>query len=156
MTLSESQLYTLIEKHCHSPRWATFPAVRNATGFARQVRTADAIAMALWPSMGLELHGFEIKSHRHDWLRELKKPDKADAIAKHCNRWWIVAGRRPRHRAHAAPVVGDGMVRGVRGVVVTRTYNARVMRDRARAEVWDALAAAGWVDSLDLMLGGGS
>lgn len=106
MPLTEAQLYALVEKRCAAPRWATFPAVRNATGFARRARTADAIAMALWPSMGLELHGFEIKSARHDWLRELKSPEKADEIAKHCDRWWIVANEGAVHASELPPTWG--------------------------------------------------
>lgn len=52
-------------------------------------RTADAVAMSLYPSRGLEIHGIEIKKYRGDWLRELKKPDKSAAIQKFCDRWWI-------------------------------------------------------------------
>lgn len=69
--------------------WAFFEEVANATGFAKS-RSADAIAVALWPSRGLEVHGFEIKASRGDWLRELKDPWKAEAIGKYCDRWWLV------------------------------------------------------------------
>lgn len=65
--------------------------VRNATGYNRVTRTADALAMSLWPSRGLHLHGFEIKVSRHDWLRELKNPEKAEEIAQYCHFWWVVA-----------------------------------------------------------------
>ena len=37
------------------------------------------------------LSGFEIKTYRGDWLRELKQPGKAEEIAQFCNYWWIVA-----------------------------------------------------------------
>jgi len=47
--------------------------------------------MSMWPSRGLEINGFEIKASRSDWLRELKNPAKAEAIAAYCDRWWIVA-----------------------------------------------------------------
>jgi len=48
----------------------------------------------LWPSRGLEILGFEIKSSRSDWTRELKNPSKSDEIQKYCDRWWIVVGGR--------------------------------------------------------------
>lgn len=48
--------------------------------------------MSLYPSRGLELHGLEIKVSRNDWLRELKDPSKAEEIARHCDRWWLVVG----------------------------------------------------------------
>jgi hypothetical protein len=53
-------------------------------------RYADAIAMSLFPSRGLDVHGFEVKRSRGDWLRELKAPEKADVIAKYCDFWWLV------------------------------------------------------------------
>jgi ribosomal protein S6E (S10) len=69
------------------------PQVRNGTGYSRgRTRTADALAMGLWPSRGLELLGFELKSDRADWLREKCDPAKAEEIGKFCDRWWMVVG----------------------------------------------------------------
>lgn len=62
--------------------------VRDSTGHSGR-RSADAIAMNLWPSRGLHVEGFEIKVTRSDWLSELKKPQKAEVIAAYCDRWWI-------------------------------------------------------------------
>ena len=64
--------------------------VANGTG-AQARRYADAVAMGLWPSHGLEIDGFEIKVSKADWTRELKDPSKSDAIARYCHRWWVVA-----------------------------------------------------------------
>lgn len=66
------------------------PQVRSATG-AGAARTADAIAMQLWPSRGLTIEGVEIKTARSDFLRELGQPDKSDLIATFCSKWWIAA-----------------------------------------------------------------
>lgn len=63
--------------------------VSDAAGHGRS-RSADGIVMNLWPSRGLELSGIECKSSRSDWLRELKKPEKAENIFKYCDRWWLV------------------------------------------------------------------
>lgn len=87
----EDALVTMLAARYCAPAWAFFPQVRNATGFTRTVRTADAIAMSLWPSRGLELHGFEVKISRGDWAREKADPEKAEEIARFCDRWWIVA-----------------------------------------------------------------
>ena len=65
----------LARKFC-APEYALFYEVANATGSAA-TRSADAIAMGLWPSRGLYLQGFEIKVSRSDWLSELKNPAKA-------------------------------------------------------------------------------
>jgi hypothetical protein len=77
----------------YDPReWAVLGGVRNATGYStRQVRTADAVALNLWPSKGCPLLGFELKVARSDWLRELKQPEKSWEIMKFCDQWWIAA-----------------------------------------------------------------
>jgi hypothetical protein len=64
--------------------------VGSGTGIEAR-RHADAVVMGLWPSRGLEVEGIEIKVSRSDWQTELKKPEKAEAVARFCNRWWIVA-----------------------------------------------------------------
>lgn len=76
-----------------APAWAYFEEVSNGTGTLHK-RSADALAMSLWPSRGLELHGFEIKATRSDWVAERDNPAKAEEIASRCHRWWIVAGDR--------------------------------------------------------------
>lgn len=89
---SAERILVALGERYKAPEFALLPQVRNATGYARTTRTADAIAMSLWPSRGLELHGFEIKSARHDWIREVRDPAKAEEIASRCDRWWVVAG----------------------------------------------------------------
>ena len=66
--------------------------VRNSTGHAAN-RSIDAVTMTLWPSLGLELAGMEIKISRSDWLRELKDPAKASATFEYFDRWYLVAPR---------------------------------------------------------------
>src|SRR5487761_2123419 len=90
----ESDVIAMLAARYCAPAYAFLPHVRNSTGFARTTRTADAIAMSLWPSRGMELHGFEVKVSRADWLRELKEPAKAEEIARRCDRWWIAAADR--------------------------------------------------------------
>jgi len=74
-----------------APAFALFEEVGNSTGF-RTNRHADAVAVGIWPSRGYTIEGVEIKVSRSDWLSELKKPEKADEIAKYCDRWWIAVG----------------------------------------------------------------
>jgi hypothetical protein len=87
---TEQDIVEMLALKYASPAWAFLPQVRNQTGYSATTRTADAIAMGLWPSRGLHLHGFEIKTYRGDWLSELKNPEKAEEIARHCNFWWLV------------------------------------------------------------------
>lgn len=77
--------------------FAMFHHVRNTRGFGERgttLRTVDALMVGLWPSRGYEVHGFEVKSSRNDFLREMKKPEKAESIAQYCDKWWLVFSDR--------------------------------------------------------------
>jgi hypothetical protein len=76
--------------HGNGRRYAVAAGVRSHAGFDAR-RTADYVAMDLWPSKGLALHGHEIKVSRSDWLRELKEPEKAAEFIPYMNHWWLVA-----------------------------------------------------------------
>ena len=89
---SEGILYAMLERRFEQPNreWALFPQVRSGAGFDAK-RTADAVAMNMWPSRGLEIHGFEIKVTRSDWQRELTMPEKMEETMTYCDRIWIIA-----------------------------------------------------------------
>jgi hypothetical protein len=128
--------------------------VRNAAGFGA-TRSADAVAMSLWPSRGLEILGFEIKVDRRDWLRELKNPSKAEAIAQYCDRWIILAPPAIVEQTELPPGWGlwvlheDGRFAAVvtpplrTPVPITKDFLAAVLRraHEADAELVDALIA---------------
>lgn len=84
---AEPQIRKALTLRYPSPKYALLSNV--SCGAGRLQRYADALVMSLFPSRGLELIGFEIKSTRSDWLRELKKPEKADPIFQYCNRWYL-------------------------------------------------------------------
>jgi hypothetical protein len=91
--MGTAELTALLRATYPAPEWYFLTGVRSDAGYGSTgatVRTADAIAMNLWPSRGLEIHGFELKVDRRDWLRELKNPEKAEAVARYCDRWWLV------------------------------------------------------------------
>ena len=87
----ESAVVGALRQRFPAPAWAMFTGVANATGH-RANRWADAVAMSVWPSRGLEVFGFEIKVSRGDFLREIKKPEKAEEVASYCDKWWIAVG----------------------------------------------------------------
>ena len=89
--LSENEVFDRICNRFEAPAWVVLPQVRSTTGYSRKERYADALAMSVWPSRGLELHGFEIKVNRADWRKEFRTPEKAEEIAQYCHKWWIVA-----------------------------------------------------------------
>lgn len=87
MLLLLQQRYT--EKAGNGEAWAFITHVRNKAGFDAS-RTVDALAMGLWPSRGLTIHGFEVKCSRADWLSELRNPAKAETFCRLVDRWWLV------------------------------------------------------------------
>jgi len=85
--------------------WAFMAQVRNAAGF-NATRTLDALALHLWPSRGLALHGFEIKVSRPDWLREVKDPAKAEDACRLVEFFWIVAPKGVVKKGELPPTWG--------------------------------------------------
>ena len=73
----------------NGPRYAFGEHVKSEAGFWAQ-RSADLIAIDLWPSSGCAMHGHEVKVSRSDWLRELKDPTKAEAFRPYMDFWWLV------------------------------------------------------------------
>jgi len=90
-SITADDLEDLLKAKYAAPAWAFLPQVINQTGYTYTTRTADALAMSLYPSRGLHSHGFEIKVNRGDWITELKNPEKAEEIAKYCDFWWLVS-----------------------------------------------------------------
>ena len=88
--MTEYELFQALRPLYPAAEYALLPQVANATG-ARTKRHCDALALSLWPSRGLHLHGFEMKSYRGDWIRELRNPEKAEEIAGRVQYWWVVA-----------------------------------------------------------------
>jgi hypothetical protein len=91
--MTEGDIIEILRKRYAPEEWCFLSGVRKAVGFSHGgvTRTADAVAMGMYPSRGLSLVGFEIKVSRSDWLRELKDPAKAEAIFRFMNHWFIVA-----------------------------------------------------------------
>lgn len=117
--ITEHEMVERLRVRYPADSYAVFPQVPDGTGMAKR-RTADAIAMSLWPSRGLELHGFEIKRTRGDWLKELSRPIKAEPIFRYMDRWWVVtANSKVVEKGELPPkwglivVYGDGLRRSV-------------------------------------------
>lgn len=111
--------------HGNGGRYAVAAGVRSHAGFDAR-RTADFVAMDLWPSKGLALHGHEIKVSRPDWLRELKEPEKSAEFIPYMNYWWaVVSGPR---------IVRDGELPEGWGLMVMRGQLLVVARQAPRRD----------------------
>ena len=132
-------MYRLLRARYDERAWALFPQVADSTGHSNR-RYADAIAFGLWASRGHEIHGFETKVSRGDWLNELNQPDKSAPIQNFCHRWWIVAGDRKLVKLEELPKTwglliprGDGLEAKVQAPLLkpkklTRKFCAAIMR----------------------------
>lgn len=89
--MNTSEVYAALRARFSGPEWAIFFEVASGTG-GNSATYADAVAMNLYPSRGLEVHGFEVKVSRSDWQRELRDPGKAEPVFRYCDRWWLVVG----------------------------------------------------------------
>jgi hypothetical protein len=87
----KSEIFEMLKRKFPEGEYALMQEVRNDAGHQAS-RSADAIAMGLWPSRGLLVHGIELKVSRTDWLKELKYPEKAEAIFQYCDRFWLLVG----------------------------------------------------------------
>lgn len=117
-------LHTALTKRYAAPQWALAFEVADATGYGKS-RSADAVAMGLWPSRGLEVHGIEIKVSRADWLRELRDPEKSAAVQRYCDRWWLAVSD--------AEIVRDGELPSTWGLLVLQKGGKLITKVEAPA-----------------------
>lgn len=89
--MKANDVYQLLGKRFPEGPFCVIPQVRNTTGSARKIRTADAIVVSTWPSRGLWIGGVEIKVRLSDWRKEFETPDKAEPIQRYCHFWWVAA-----------------------------------------------------------------
>lgn len=91
LTWTENRVFVSLEKVFKRPEYLLLQSVRNKTGYPKTVRTADAVAVSVWPSRGLYFAGVEIKVSRSDWRAELAQPEKSAEIQRFCRYWYVAA-----------------------------------------------------------------
>jgi len=88
--ITHSDLKVALENRYSPPFWSFATEVKDRSGF-EWTRSADAVAFGLYESRGHEIHIFECKANRADFLAELRDVDKSIAMASNADRFWIVA-----------------------------------------------------------------
>lgn len=88
--VTSADIAAALRDRYRAPECAIAFEVAQGTGLDAR-RHVDAVAMELWPSRGLAIHGIEIKVTRNDWRREKANPEKAEEIARFCDFFWIAA-----------------------------------------------------------------
>jgi hypothetical protein len=101
-------IYNILRKRYPEKEYALLSEVRDKAGFSAS-RSADYVFMNLWPSRGLTLNGIELKSHRSDWLSELKKPEKAENIFQYCDHFWLLTANDTVAKAEEIPATWGWM-----------------------------------------------
>ncbi len=123
---NDTKIHQAIAARFAPPEWLTLFEVHDAAGFEMRYR-ADAVAVNLYPSRGLEIHGLEVKVSRADWLRELKDPEKAIGVSRFCDRWWLAIPDIAIIHPFEVPanwgilVLGEGRLKVVRGAELLGT-----------------------------------
>lgn len=87
--MTSSDLHEAVRNSFPAPTYLYMKEVRDATGFDA-VRSADGIAVGMYRSCGRQVHGFEMKVSRTDWLKELSQPAKAESWMRYCHRWALI------------------------------------------------------------------
>jgi hypothetical protein len=88
--VTSDTLRSLLRKRFPVASYALLEEVRNAAGFSAR-RSTDALAVGLWPSRGLHIHGFELKVSRSAGARARERPEKGEESAAYCDFYWVVA-----------------------------------------------------------------
>lgn len=117
-SMTAARLYESIEATHSPPEWCVFSEVVVST--LRGERRADAVALNLWPSRGMTIRAFEIKVDKRDLDRELKNPEKAEAIARFADEFWLVTPDGLVPDLDALPPTWGLMVPGPKGGLTLR------------------------------------
>lgn len=131
----------LIAARYPSPEWAVFFEVANGTGW-QAGRHADAVALGIWPSRGNVIIGFECKEYRSDWLREKKNPAKAEAVAAHCDLWYVVVASEAIAKADELPTPWGLLVANADRTKLKIVKEAVQFPDRDKSIIKRTFAAA--------------
>lgn len=86
--MSKVDVYSLLRKRYPAEEYVLLKEVSDATGSRN--RSLDYMVVNLWPSRGLSIIGIEQKSHRSDWLNELKNPKKQELHYKYCDYFYLL------------------------------------------------------------------
>lgn len=122
-TKKTRKLLSALRENWPYPNHAFIAEFRGGTGYGRESR-ADAIAMDLWPSNGLNLVGFELKSSYTDLMKELNDLSKCEPIKQFCDEWYLVlADEHLLYRGNVMNLIPDDwgiMHLDYRGKIVTK------------------------------------
>lgn len=86
--MNKHEIFEVLRGHFSDREYALISEVSDDASF--RSRSLDYMAINLWPSRGLAMHGIELKSHRSDWLNEKKNPAKQESHFHYCDYFWLL------------------------------------------------------------------
>lgn len=103
--MSETKLtsWQVLRNKFPAEEYVLLAEVSDASGFSRS-RSLDYMLVNLWQSRGLAITGIEKKSHRSDWLKELKTPAKQENHFKHCDYFYLLTDRENVAKIEEIPI----------------------------------------------------
>lgn len=108
---------------------------------AGHTRRADALFIGFTAASGRCLVGYELKTSRDDWRRELAhSAQKADAWADQCHEWWIVVSHPDIVKDDELPD-GWGLLSPPTGSDHRMTVHVKAHRKSEHTPSWDAMRA---------------
>lgn len=87
-SVTASDVCHAIKAKYSGPDWRVWFEVNQGTGM-QTGRRADAVVMNVWPSKKYQVHCFEVKVSRADFMHEMKDPAKAEAVGQFCDFFWL-------------------------------------------------------------------
>lgn len=111
----------------------------SANGPFGDGRRADAVYVGYTAASGRCLIGYEVKTSRADWRREIARAaNKADQWADQCHEWWIVVADPLIVKDGELPP-GWGLMSPPNGGEHRMTVHVRAERKRDHQPSWDAV-----------------
>lgn len=134
---TERDLLDLLHKrynkvYVNGRRYVVGEHVKDRAGHYTQA-ILDAVVLDVWPSSGLVAYGFEVKTSRGDYLREIRRPDKAAAFTPYLDYFWIIAATRDVVRDDLPDGWGLLVKSGPRLVTVKQGRRNRERQEMPRA-----------------------
>lgn len=123
-----SDIYSTLRGRFPEHEYVLMQEVSDKAGHARS-RSADYIAVNLYPSRGLAIHGIELKSYRGDWLNELKNPSKQENHFQYCDYFWLLTADDKIAKMEEIPVSWGWLC--IKGDRVYTKKQARQLKPKA-------------------------
>lgn len=84
----EVNLYSFLRKKYPAEECVLMAEVSDTVGGRN--RSLDYMVVNMWPSRGNAVIGFEVKSFRNDWIREMKNPAKQEKHFQYCDYFYLI------------------------------------------------------------------